>query len=49
MELVFSVTQEEDGGCVAECLSHDIFTRGDTWADLRANVVEAVSALSGTK
>lgn len=44
MELVFSVTQEGDGGYVAECLSHDIFTQGDTWAELRANVSEAVTA-----
>ena len=43
MELVFSVTQEEDGGFVAECLSHDIFTQGDTWEQLRANIREAVS------
>lgn len=44
MELVFSVTQEGDGGYSAECLSHDIFTQGDTWEDLRTNVREAVSA-----
>jgi hypothetical protein len=44
MEIVFSVTQENDGGYVAECLSHDIFTQGDTWDELRANVREAVSA-----
>jgi hypothetical protein len=44
MELVFSVTQEADGGFVAECLSHDIFTQADTWEALRANVREAVSA-----
>jgi hypothetical protein len=44
MEIVFSVTQESDGGFVAECLSHDIFTEGDTWDQLRANVQEAVSA-----
>jgi predicted RNase H-like HicB family nuclease len=44
MELVFSVTQEADGGYVAECLSHDIFTEGDSWEALRANVQEAVSA-----
>ncbi|MFN3407657.1 MAG: type II toxin-antitoxin system HicB family antitoxin [Limisphaerales bacterium] len=44
MEIVFSVTQEADGGYVAECLSHDIFTQGDTWAALRTNVQEAVSA-----
>ncbi len=44
MEIVFSVNQEEDGGFVAECLSHDIFTQGNTWEELRANVQEAVSA-----
>lgn len=44
MELVFSTTQEADGGFVAECLSHDIFTQGDTWEQLRANVQEAVAA-----
>ncbi len=44
MEIVFSITQEGDGGFVAECLSHDIFTQGDTWEDLRNNVQEAVSA-----
>ena len=43
MEIVFTITQESDGGFVAECLSHDIFTQGDTWEDLRANVREAVA------
>jgi predicted RNase H-like HicB family nuclease len=43
-ELVFEVTQEEDGGFCAECLSENIFTQGDTWAALRANVQEAVRA-----
>ena len=44
MEIVFSVTQEPDGGYVAECLSHDIFTQGDSWDELRKHVHEAVSA-----
>jgi hypothetical protein len=44
MEIVFNVTQEGDGGFVAECLSHDIFTEGDTWEQLRDNVRQAVSA-----
>jgi predicted RNase H-like HicB family nuclease len=44
MEIVFAVTQESDGGFVAECLSLDIFTQGDTWEELRANVREVVSA-----
>ena len=44
MEIVFSVMQESDDGYVAECLSHDIFTQGNTWEELRSNVREAVSA-----
>jgi predicted RNase H-like HicB family nuclease len=44
MEIVFSITQEADGGYVAECLSHDIITQGANWEQLRANVREAVSA-----
>ncbi|MDD5201070.1 MAG: type II toxin-antitoxin system HicB family antitoxin [Terrimicrobiaceae bacterium] len=48
MEIVFSVTQETDGGFVAECLTHDIFTQGDTWEELRANVQEAVTAYFST-
>ena len=44
MEIVFSVTQEADGGFVAECLSHDIFTEADTWEELRSNVREAAAA-----
>ena len=44
MEIVFSVTQESDDGYVAECLSHDIFTQGNTWEELRQNVREAVTA-----
>ena len=44
MEIVFSISQEEGGGYVAECLSEDIFTQGDTWEELRANVKEAVEA-----
>src|SRR6266480_3715799 len=43
-EIVFSVSQEEDGGFVAECLSHDFFTQGNTWDDLRRNVREAINA-----
>lgn len=43
-ELVFEVTQEADGGFVAECLTEAIFTQADTWAELRANVREAVAA-----
>lgn len=44
MEIVFSVTQEDDGGYVAEGLAHDIFTQGNNWEELRANAREAVAA-----
>jgi hypothetical protein len=43
-EIVFEVTQESDGGFVAECLSEPIFTQADDWETLRKNVKEAVSA-----
>ena len=43
MEVVFQVTQEEDG-FVAECLTENIFTQGDSWEELRANVLDATSA-----
>lgn len=42
-ELVFEVNTG-DGGYCAECLIAEIFTQGDTWDDLRANVREAVRA-----
>ena len=41
-ELVFEVTQDADGGLVAECLTESIFTQADTWDELRRNVKEAV-------
>ena len=43
-ELVFDVTQDQDGGYVAECLGEDIVTQADNWQELRANVREAVTA-----
>jgi predicted RNase H-like HicB family nuclease len=43
-ELVFEVVQEPDGGYCAECLTENIFTQGDTWDELRRNVLEAVAA-----
>lgn len=41
---LFSITQEADGGYVAECRSEDIFTEGTTWEELRENAKEAVEA-----
>ncbi|RMH18994.1 MAG: 2-phospho-L-lactate guanylyltransferase [Acidobacteria bacterium] len=43
-ELVFEVTQEADGGFVAECLGESIVTQADSWEELRQNVKEAVQA-----
>ena len=43
-ELVFEVTQEADGGFVAEAIGESIFTEADNWDALRANVREAVKA-----
>jgi predicted RNase H-like HicB family nuclease len=43
-EIVFEVTQEADGGFVAECLTEAIFTQADSWEELRRNVKEAVAA-----
>jgi hypothetical protein len=43
-ELVFAVTQEADGGFVAEALGESIFTQADTWDELRAQVRDEVLA-----
>jgi predicted RNase H-like HicB family nuclease len=43
-ELVFDISEDAGGGYVAECLSENIVTQGDTWEELRANVREAVEA-----
>jgi predicted RNase H-like HicB family nuclease len=34
--------KDADGGFSAECLTESIFTQGETWEELRANVKEAV-------
>lgn len=43
-ELIFEITQEADGGFVAEAIGESIITQADTWEELRANVREAVAA-----
>jgi predicted RNase H-like HicB family nuclease len=43
-ELIFEVTQDADGGFVAEALGESIFTQAESWDELRANVREAVQA-----
>ena len=41
MELIFEIRDADEGGYCA--LGHSIFTEADTWDELRANVIEAVS------
>ena len=43
MELIFEVRDAEEGGYFARALGHGIFTQGETWEELRANVLEATS------
>ena len=43
MELIFEIRDAEEGGLYARALGHAIFTEGETWDELRANVLEAVS------
>lgn len=43
MELIFEVRDGEAGGYWARALGESIFTQGDTWDELRANVLEATS------
>ena len=43
MELIFEVRDAEEGGYWARALGHAIFTQGETWEELRANVLEATS------
>jgi hypothetical protein len=43
MELIFEIRDAEEGGYLARALGYAIFTQGDSWEDLRANVLEATS------
>jgi predicted RNase H-like HicB family nuclease len=43
MEVVFEVRGAEEGGYCARALGYGIFTEGETWEELRANVLEATS------
>jgi predicted RNase H-like HicB family nuclease len=42
MELIFEIRDAEEGGFFARSLGPAIFTEGETWEELRANVLEAV-------
>ena len=43
-ELVFEITQEEDGGYCAKAVGEGIFTQSDTWEELREMVLDATKA-----
>ncbi len=43
MELIFEIRDAEEGGFFARALGHSIFTEAETWEELRANLLEAVS------
>jgi predicted RNase H-like HicB family nuclease len=43
MELIFEVRDADEGGFFARALGYSIFTQGETWDELRANVLEATS------
>jgi hypothetical protein len=43
MELIFEVRDAEEGGYCAGALGYSIFTQAETWEELRANVLEAMS------
>ena len=43
MELIFEIRDAEEGGFYARALGHSIFTQGETWDELRSNLLEAVS------
>ena len=41
---IFGVTEEAEGGFVAECLAKPVFSQADTWDQLRDEVKDAMSA-----
>ena len=43
MEVIFEIRVAEEGGYRARALGYAIFTEGETWEELRNNVLEAVS------
>jgi len=43
MELIFEIRDADEGGLCARALGHSIFTQAESWDELRANLLEAVS------
>ncbi len=42
VEIIFEVTEGDDGGYDARALGYSIFTQGEDWADLKTMVKDAV-------
>lgn len=42
MELIFEVRDAEEGGYWARALGQSVYTQGESWDELRRNVLEAV-------
>jgi predicted RNase H-like HicB family nuclease len=42
LRIAFEITQEEDGSYVAAGVGHDIFTQGETFEEMKANIEEAI-------
>ncbi len=41
-EIIFEVTESDEGGYEARALGHSIFTQGDDWNDLKAMARDGV-------
>ena len=41
-EIIFEVTESDDGGYEARTIDHSIFAQGDDWDDMMAMVRDAV-------
>ncbi len=41
-EIIFEVTESDEGGYEARALGHSIFTQGDSVEEIRSNVKEAI-------
>ena len=46
-EIIFEVTESDEGGYEARALGHSIFTQGDAVEEIRSNVKEAVDCYFG--
>lgn len=42
-EIIFVINESSEGGYETEALGLSIFTEADSWSELKANIIEAVS------